>query len=142
MSSSLEFNEFIPRDLYAKYFDIMAKDGMVYICIIQNDSQVGSVYIENPNRSLKGVEGIVRVFFDIPDLRQYGKQVANAEGLSFDMVRRWEMSFTALLDYVAKLDARQKELGNKGIRAVASSIHNESFVDIDVLWTAEQDLMV
>jgi hypothetical protein len=137
-----EFKDFIPIELYKKYFDVMIADEIVYICIIQNESQVGSIYLERPKENADSVEGIIRVFFTLPDLHRYAKSVSSVEQVPFELVRRWEMKFSGLVDYVTKMDSNYKQSGKLGVRAVASAIHAEKFIDLDILWTAESHLMV
>jgi hypothetical protein len=139
---NFEFKDFVPPALYSKYFDVMVANETVYVCLVQHEDQVGSVYIESPKDKIDGIEGVVRVFFDIDSLRKYGRSVSLAEGIPFEFVRRWEMSFSSFVDYVAKLDVRYKNAGRGGIRAVASAVHAEKFLDLDILWTAEHKIMV
>ena len=123
---NFEFKEFIPKILYTKYFDVIAADETVYVCLLQNENQVGSIYLESPKEKVEGLEGVIRVFFDIDSLRKYGRSVSVAEGIPFEFVRRWEMSFTAFVDYISKMDARYKESGRGGVRAIASAVHSEN----------------
>jgi hypothetical protein len=139
---NFEFKDFVPKALYTTYFDVMTENKTVYLCLIQNENQVGSVYMESPKENGENVEGVIRVFFDIDSLRKYGRSVSLTEGIPFDFVRRWEMSFSACVDYVSKMDARWKKDGRKGVRVIASAVHAEKFVDLDVLWTAENSFMV
>jgi len=88
------------------------------------------------------VEGVIRVFFSSEDLARYGKHVAYAEAVPFEYVRRWEMKFSAFIDYVSKMDSTYKQQGKLGVRAIASAIHDEKFVELDVLWTADRAFMV
>lgn len=141
-AEKFEFKDFIPVELYKKYFDVMIADENVYICIIQNEAQVGAVYLERPREKAETVEGVIRVFFNLDDLRRYAKSVSAVEQVPIDLVRRWEMKFSSLVEYVVKMDSRYKESGRMGIRAVGSAIHAEKFMDLDVLWTAEPHLMV
>jgi len=138
---NFEFKDFVPKVLYEKYFDVMTKNDTVYVCLIQNENQVGSVYLESPKEGGEDIEGVIRVFFDIDSLRKYGRSVSLTEGIPFDFVRRWEMTFGQFVDYVSKMDARYKQSDRKGVRAVASAVHAEKFVDLDILWTAERNFM-
>jgi hypothetical protein len=142
--SEFEFKDFIPPVLYTRYFDSITGDKNVYICIIQNESQVGAVYLEKTlkEEGREDVEGAIRVFFNPEDLTRYGKHVAYAEEVPFEFVRRWEMKFSAFIDYVSQMDAKYKETGRLGVRAIASAIHDEKFVELDVLWTSDTSLMV
>jgi hypothetical protein len=142
LHSNFEFKDFVPKVLYQKYFDVMANNDTVYVCLIQNENQIGSIYLESPRENAEDVEGVIRVFFDIDSLRKYGRSVSLIEGIPFEFVRRWEMSFSNLVDYVSKMDARYKQAERKGVRAIASSYHGDKFVDLDILWTAERKFMV
>ena len=42
---NFEFNDYVPKAIYIKYFDIMSTDGSVYVCLITNDDQVGAIYL-------------------------------------------------------------------------------------------------
>jgi len=143
---SFEFKTFIPSLLYTRYFETCVADAPVYICVVNNDSQIGQVYLEKPPEAnyvgAQPLEGQIRVFFTAEDHRRYAKSVSLAEGIPFEFIRRWEMKFSVFVDYISQMDAAYKELGKPGVRAVASAIHDEKFVDLDILWTAERDCMV
>lgn len=139
---SITFKDFIPNELYKRYFDVIKNNGTVYVCLIQNEAQMNVVYLEPSSRKNDRIEGILRVFFEQEQVKRYNKQVAIAEGVSPDLIRRLEMKFSELIEYISSLDARYKKAGRKGIRAVASSIHSEKMVVLDIVWTSEKDLMV
>jgi hypothetical protein len=99
---NLSFKDFIPVEIYDKYFDVMTNDETVYICIIQNDSQVNAVYLEKPDEDAD-ISGIVRVFFHLEDLRKYGKQVSLSENIPHEFVKRWEMKWSAMITYITTI---------------------------------------
>lgn len=139
---SFEFRPFIPPILYTRYFETMVADSSVYICIVNNEDQIGQIFLEKAPDGAEALEGQIRVFFTAEDHRRYAKSVSLAEGIPFEFIRRWEMKFSAFVDYVSQMDSKYKEIGKFGVRAVASAIHDEKFVDLDILWTAEPDCMV
>lgn len=140
--SELTFREYVPPRLYKQYFDVLAENGKVYICIIQDENQSNSIYLEHPKDGTEIVQGVVRVFFDQDDLMKYGRSVSAAEEIPFDLVRRWEMTCTSLIDYVSKMDSKYKAAGKLGVRAIASAVHGDKFIDLDTMWTAEINNMV
>lgn len=136
------FKDFIPPELYSKWFDVISKNEKVYVCVIQNDDQINTVYLEHPRERGPHVDGLIRVFFDLPHLKRYGTQVAMSEGIHPDAVRRWELKFTELFEYVQTMDTRRRQAGKLGIMAIASSVHAEKFVELDTIWTSDMNLMV
>jgi hypothetical protein len=137
-----DFKNFVPVELYKKYFDVILSDENVYICIVQNEDQIGAIYLERPKDKTDKVDGVVRMFFQLDDLRKYGKSVASSEEIPYESVRRWEMNFNKLIDHISKMDSKYKAMGKKGVRLVASAVHEEKFLDIDIVWTSESNLMV
>lgn len=140
--SSFTFRDFISPTAYNRYFDIMKANESVFSCVIQDENQVNAVYIETPHRDRASIDGVVRVFMSPEDAARYARSVAAIEQMMPDMVGTWEMKFSDLVEYAASLDSRYKSLGKKGIRVVASTISTDKFIDLDVLWTAESNLMV
>jgi hypothetical protein len=139
---AFDFKNFVPYQMVADYFNAITSDSKVYLCIVQNEDQVSAIYLERPEESNPNIDGIVRMFFNLEDLKKYGKSVSNTEEISYDLVRRWEMSFTSLIDHLLKLDAKHKSMGKKGIRVVASAVYADKFLDVDTVWTTESDIMV
>lgn len=141
LQDDFEFKDYVPREIYIKYFDTMKSDGAVYVCLITNEDQVGAIYLERPMDAPE-VDGVVRVFFNPSDLKKYTHSVAAVESIPVDMVKKWEMKFSSLIDYMAKLDTRNKTEGSLGVRAIASAVYADKFLDIDTMWTSEPQLMV
>jgi hypothetical protein len=136
-----DFKKFVPTEVYRKYFNTIMANESVYICIIQDESQVGAVYLEKPLEDILNIEGIVRVFYNSEDLKQYGKSVSVRENVSMDLIKKWEIPFNNLVEHISKLNLKYKKAGRKGIMAVASTIYDERFIHIDTVWTDDQNLM-
>ncbi len=142
--TSFEFIDFVPPELYRAYFEeIVAKNGMVYVTIITNENQLNTIYLERPReKDGDSIDGFVRVFFDLNHLKHYGSQIAVKEQIHPDLVKRWELPFQELIEYVKTMDERRKANNKPGVMAVAYSIHGNKFVEIDTVWTSNKDIMV
>lgn len=141
--SSFEFNEFIPNELYRRYFDVVAKGGKLFVCVIQDEAQANTIYIERSReKDGPGVEGIARVFFDLGHMKRYCSQIALIENIHPDMVKRWEVQFDELIEYLRTFDERRRANGRHSIIGVASAFYSEKFVEIDTVWTPNKDIMV
>jgi hypothetical protein len=142
-ASSFEFKEFIPKELYRRYFDVAAKGGKLFVCVIQDEAQVNTIYLERPRESDgPNVEGIARVFFDVGHVKRYCSQIAMVENLHPDTVKRWEVQFDELIEYILTFDERRRAAGRKSIAAIASAFYGEKFVQIDTVWTSNKEVMV
>jgi len=142
LQDNLTFRDFIPEHVYQSYFNAMTNDDILYLCVVQAENQNASVYLERSNKKDDEIDGIIRVFYDKQDLLRYTKQVSLVEGIPPEFVKRWEMKFSALIEYVSTFDQRNRAAGRNGIRTVACSILKEKFVDLDILWTSESKFMV
>lgn len=140
--SNFEFIDFIPPELYKQYFDIVTNNGTVCVCVITNENQVNTVYLEAPRKKDKDLDGFIRVFFDVSHMKQYGTQVAMKEQIHPDLVKRWELPFNELVEYVKTMDERRRAKGSPGVMAIAYSIHAQKFIEIDTVWTSDKDIMV
>lgn len=142
--TNFEFLDFVPPGLIRAYYEeIVAKNGKVYVAVVQNEAQIGTVYLERP-REKDGnlIDGFIRVFFDVNQLKHYGSQIAMKEGLHPDLVRRWELPFQELIEHVKTLDERRRAMNKPGVMAVMYTILDNKFVEIDTVWTSRQDIMV
>lgn len=139
---SFTFKDFIPPDLYRRYFDVMLANETVYVCVIQNEDQISTVYLERPRPQDANIDGLIRVFFDINHLKRYLNQVSLLEGIHPQLVKRWELKFTEFLEYLKTMDDRRKEAKRLGVVAIACSIYAEKLLDLDTIWTSEPNFMV
>lgn len=140
--SNFEFKDFIPPELYKQYFDIVVANEKVYVVVITNENQVNTVYLEAPRKQDKDLDGFIRVFFDVGHMKQYGSQIAMREQIHPDLVKRWELPFNELVEYVKTMDERRRANNKPGVMAIAYSIHAQKFIEIDTVWTSDTNVMV
>lgn len=127
----IEFKNFVPDKLVEDYFDAMYWDENFYVCLVDMPEDSPRMYLEKTKNS----ESIIRVFHKLEQAKIYGNMVSQKEEIPPEFVKRWEIKFYELIEYLNKTSKKFKEQGKSELKIVSSGIHDEKFVELDILWT-------
>lgn len=131
----------IPPKVLQSYFERIAKDGTLFICLVSTGVK-SAFYMENSNDPEDTVEGIVRVFISLDDLRNYAQMICASEGIEEESTRKWEVRPSKIVEYFSELSKSYEDSGKKPVRVVVCTIIGTDLVELDVLWTSEKEKML
>jgi hypothetical protein len=120
-----------PSEALVEYFDNLYWNSSLYMCLVNNKDNSPGLYLEKT----KNYEKIIRVFTGVEEASIYAEIVAEKESLPLESVKKWEIKFYDLIEYLNKVSKKYKENNKTVIKVVASGVYEEKLVELDVLWT-------
>lgn len=126
-----EFKNYVPKEMIMSYFDSLYWNDNLYLCLIDLENDSPRMYLE----STKSKDQIIRVFNSLADVAIYSSMVCEKEKISPESVKKWEIKFHDLLQYLNRISKKYKKQNKKALKVIASGIYDEKLVELDVLWT-------
>lgn len=127
----IEFKNFVPKDLYYAYMDTLYWNDNLYICLINLEDETPKMYLE----TTKSSEKIIRVFTSTEDISTYASLVCEQEKITMDFVKKWELKFHDLIEYLNKISKKYKKDEKISLKIVGSGFYDEKIIELGVLWS-------
>lgn len=127
----IEFKNFVPKEVIIDYFDGLYWNDNLYVCLLDLEGDVPRLYLEKTKKNGK----IVRVFNKLTEANAYAAMVAESEKVESIFIKKWEIKFLDLIEYLNEVSKKYKDKEKNGLKIVASGIHDQKLIELDILWT-------
>jgi hypothetical protein len=133
----VNFKDFVPEFMIEENFDAMYWNQKFYLCLIETHKNAPRMYLEKS----KTEQNIIRAFYDEESADIYCQMVSSKEKIGNGMVKKWEIKFVELIEYIKKVSNKYKEDKKGPIKLVSSGFYDGKVVELDVMWTDNQNFI-
>lgn len=133
----VDFKEHVPDYLIEDNFDAMYWNQKFYLCLIEVPGGSPRMYLEKT----KTEQSIIRAFHDEEAADYYCQIVGAKENIGEGVVKKWEIKFLELIEYIQKVGNKYKEEKKGPIKVVSSGFYDGKVVELDVMWTNNQNFI-
>ena len=134
------FKKPVSEEILTEYFDMLTYKAPFYICALSFVNKNSKIYIEKTKD--KSIQGIVRVFFTVNEVKNYMDIVSREENIPPKALKFWEARPSEIISALTRISNNSKTENGKGIKAIATIFDNEKLVYVDTFWSSEEKDMI